>query len=120
MVKSYRRKPVVVKAIQFKGPLDPVSFMALGELFDTKKDGWLTIENFPPNRIPELVLTTSEGEIRANVGDWIIKDIDDGFIVCTDEAFKENYELVCKTKNTKGQLYQPTRKTGMRNPPGPE
>lgn len=103
MVKSYHRKPVVVKAVQFKGALDPGNFMALGEFFDTKKDGWLTIENFPPNRIPELVLTTAEGEIRANVGDWIIKDIDGGFIVCSPKVFKKDYELVCE-----------------RNPPGPE
>lgn len=120
MAKKYCRKPVIVKAVQFKGPLDPVNFMALGEFFETKKDGWLIIENFPPDRVPELVLTTTECEMRASVGDWIIKDVDGSFIVCTDKSFKKDYELVCKNNNIKGQLYQPTRKTGIRNPPGPE
>lgn len=78
---KYRKKPVVIEAIQWDGNLT-------------------TIDNF---NIPEcsqmlgsktLQIQTLEGEMTAQVGDYIIKGIQGEFYPCKADIFEASYELV--------------------------
>ena len=67
-MKKYRKKPVVIEAVQFKGDL------ALGEnpMPDEIKNNR---EVFRLSQSSNLMIKTLEGTMIANRGDWIIKGI---------------------------------------------
>ena len=63
--KQYRKKPVVINAIQFVGT--------------------------PPH---ELKITTLEGEMTASLNDYIIKGVMGEFYPCKPDIFNATYEEV--------------------------
>ncbi|MCO7128410.1 hypothetical protein NIE88_22060 [Sporolactobacillus shoreicorticis] len=88
MVK-YRKKPVVIEAVQWKpnemliydlmeqfGGLDEMRAKSLG-----KKKG-------------KLVIKTLEGEMTADDGDYIIRGINGEFYPCKPDIFHKTYEKV--------------------------
>lgn len=85
----YRKKPVVIEAVQFQGP-------------DTKQNepGWL-IEAFNSGQAwyqggdnPYITIRTLEGDMKANVGDWIIRGVKGELYPCKPDVFAETYEEV--------------------------
>lgn len=76
---KYRKKPVVIKAIQFNGHNhdEILSFM-----------GSLKAEN------DRVFIQTLEGEMTANLYDWIIKGVKGEFYPCKPDIFKATYEAV--------------------------
>ena len=91
MKKKYRKKPVVVEAMQFTG------------------DNWLEIQNWMEESgskrllIPEIdvngkvmgiLIKTLEGDMRANIGDYIIKGVNGEFYPCKPDIFAKTYEEV--------------------------
>lgn len=89
---KYQKKSVVVEAEQFLGPISisprtqvdefPIKRTILGREFAIC---W-TLEQQPYIRI-----TTLQGDVIANLGDWIIKDVD-GFSRCAPDDFAAKYE----------------------------
>jgi hypothetical protein len=76
---KYRKKPVVVEAIQYTGSnIDEVDkFINLGEyLYSTGN----------------IVISTLEGDMIANVGDYIIKGVNGEFYPCKPNIFAKTYE----------------------------
>jgi len=84
---KYRKKPVVIEAIQFTGS-ESYNRMATewGTPFEdgttsNDLDAWLTI-------------TTLEGGHKASPGDWIIKGVKGEFYPCKPDIFAMTYEAV--------------------------
>jgi hypothetical protein len=48
-----------------------------------------------------LFILTLEGEMKANVGDWIIKGVNGEFYPCKDDIFKKTYNII-QEKNDLG------------------
>jgi hypothetical protein len=81
MVKKYRKKPVEIEAMQFNG-------WNFGEIND-----WIyNITGIYPAYYKEtMIIKTLEGDMTANVGDYIIKGIKGEFYPCKPEIFKMTY-----------------------------
>jgi hypothetical protein len=75
----YRKKPVVVEAIQWTG---------------TNTDAVLQFTACP--RVlasPQaLVIETLEGDMRADIGDWIIRGVKGELYPCKPDIFEQTYE----------------------------
>ena len=83
---GYRKKPIVIKAVQYTG--------------DNKIE-ILDFTNYTTslnNLHKHLTISTLEGDMRADVGDWIIRGIQGEFYPCKPDIFEETYELVEKPK----------------------
>ena len=72
MTNQYRKKPVVIEAVQYDGDNE----------FDIKDwaQGVITSPFTYGKNPPKLEVKTLEGTMTANVGDWIIKGIKGKFI----------------------------------------
>ena len=82
-VQRYRKKPVVVEAIQYDGENVPqiVEWMALAE-------SEITFQL----QYNALAIETLEGIMCAGVGDWIIKGVKGEFYPCKPDIFDATYE----------------------------
>lgn len=82
---KYRKKPVVIEAIQFTGKNggDVCNFVGkfLAYTADGSGDSYLSIH-------------TLEGVMRASAGDWIIKGVNGEFYPCKPDIFEKTYEEV--------------------------
>lgn len=78
---KYRKRPVVIEAVQFTGMnhVDVVSF--LGE------------QPFEPS-IEGITIKTLEGDMLAVAGDWIIRGVKGEFYPCKPDIFEATYEAV--------------------------
>lgn len=84
MPKLYRKKPVFVEAVQHTGGnLGEIeTFMTNGGRLITEYDGKV------------IVIETSKGTMRADVGDYIVKGVKGEFYPCKPDIFKMTYEAV--------------------------
>jgi hypothetical protein len=79
---KYRKKPVVVEAIQWTGQ-NHMEIYDFNCPFVAKGDS--------PQK---LFIPTLEGEMIADIGDWIIKGVKGEFYPCKPEIFEMTYEKV--------------------------
>ena len=82
---KYRKKPVVVEAIQWKGDwtkefVDSIK-MTNGSSFRYESKGALYID-------------TLEGTMKADINDWIIKGVNGEYYPCKPDIFEKTYEKV--------------------------
>ena len=88
---KYRKKPVVVRAWEFDGTTDSLPQMnhTAHKLryrgYDRVND-----QHFPPT----VVVRTLEGDMTAQVGDYIIKGVNGEFYPCKPDIFAKTYEKV--------------------------
>ena len=80
MSKKYRKKPVVIEAIQWTGKNLPEIDNFIGKIVDNKET--------------TLVIHTLEGDMEASIGDYIIKGINGEFYPCKPDIFDKTYEEV--------------------------
>jgi hypothetical protein len=81
MPDKYRKKPVVIEALQLTMfNLDAVEDFVGGDC-GNKPDG-------------TLVIATLEGAMHASVGDWIIKGVKGEFYPCKPDIFDATHERV--------------------------
>lgn len=86
---KFRKKPVVIEA--YRVPLRPED-----------RDGWKALMKFLPssaysygnNLAGYIDITTLEGTMRANSGDWIIRGVKNEFYPCKPDIFEATYEPV--------------------------
>ena len=84
---KYRKKPVVIDAIQFKINFDEI-FKWVAQWHD-EDDGpgmWESHDS--------LIIDTLEGEMEARNGDWIIRGVKGEFYPCKPDIFEATYEKV--------------------------
>jgi hypothetical protein len=88
-VGKYRKKPVVIEAMQFDGSVESaLKIFAWAE----NRDG---IEYFvTTNGGPVIEIVTLEGVMRANKNDWIIRGVKGEFYPCKPDVFEMTYEAV--------------------------
>lgn len=81
---KYRKKPVVIEAIQFTGKncYDILSFIG-------RKAGLMELQQADCPTIQTL-----EGDMRTSPGDWIIKGVKGEFYPCKPDIFEATYEPV--------------------------
>ncbi len=84
---KYRKKPVVIEAVQFKDDAK-----ALTKLSDWM-GGTIKIAYTNPEN-PVLKIETLKGTMQANVSDWIIKGVKGEFYLIKNYIFLETYEKV--------------------------
>ncbi|HHF7341037.1 TPA: hypothetical protein ACPSKZ_000696 [Legionella anisa] len=80
---KYRKKPVVIEAVQWNGRLED-----LVQAFGAEP---LPIGLYP---IPQITIQTLEGDMRCEIGDYIIKGIKGEFYPCKHDIFEATYEKV--------------------------
>lgn len=83
---NYRKKPIVIRAIQFtiKNQFEICDFFN-GEPFE-----FVTFKG----EIIQMTITTLEGTMTASIGDWIIKGVKGEFYPCKNDIFEATYEEV--------------------------
>lgn len=80
---KYRKKPVVIEAVQY---VDPSSVDKIMEMAGETRG----INNSQEG----LYISTLEGTMRADKGDWIIKGVKGGLYPCKPDIFEATYEAV--------------------------
>jgi len=77
---KFRKKPVVIDALQWTG------------------DNWSKISDFVGKAIPidgeSLIIDTLEGTHRASKGNWIIRGVKGEYYSCAPDIFEATYEKV--------------------------
>jgi hypothetical protein len=84
----WRKKPIVVEARQFMAD-ESCSQIGLAEWCGGKLRGMSL-----PREQRVIRIDTLEGEIEAQVGDWIIKGVKGEFYPCKPDIFTLTYEAV--------------------------
>lgn len=83
MVQQFKKKPVVIEAIQFKG----VNALEIVEWSE---------ESATPARISDdekkLEIPTLEGKMEVSVNDWVIKGVKGELYPCKPDIFEATYE----------------------------
>lgn len=77
---KFRKKPVVIEAVQFLGDGN------LMEILEWLKDGNVVGGG------DDLTIRTLEGDMRADKMDWIIKGVNSEFYPCKPDIFEKTYE----------------------------
>ena len=82
IIKQYIKKPVIIEAVQ------------LTDKNHSEIIQWLSsydVEAYTLNS-SELYVKTLEGDMKANIGDYIIKGIKNEFYPCREDIFKMTYD----------------------------
>ena len=87
-MKKYRKKPVVIEAIQWDGSPEAAYCITHIQGFDGRRIYWLDPAE------DGLLIDTLEGAMTANLGDWIIKGIKGEIYPCKPDIFEMTYEEV--------------------------
>lgn len=94
----YRKKPVVIEAMIFGAYMDgmaPAPWQPNGGAvwrWLTEHGAYFHMDQQDPGPA-YLVIRTLEGEMRADVGDWIIRGVAGEFYPCKPDIFRATYEL---------------------------
>lgn len=81
----YRKKPVTIEAVQYQ-----------------REDNILAVQEFVRESLKynpddnEYYIKTLEGDMKASIGDWIIKGVQGEFYPCKPDIFEKTYEKVAE------------------------
>lgn len=85
MVKKYRKKPVVIEAIQWtKDNAGEVDLFCCGKAA-------LVLSPLPAAPLV-FFIHTLEGTMKASLGDYIVKGVNGEFYPCKPDIFEKTYE----------------------------
>lgn len=92
---KYRKKPVVIEAVQWTG----LNHREMWNFLTGKTDDYIepSGDNFYIDHSKVaggLIIKTLEGEHIASIGDYIIKGVSDEFYPCKADIFVKTYEPV--------------------------
>src|SRR5574344_1575959 len=95
MIKSYTKLPVTVEAIQWDGKnLKEVTSFISGKPVDLSEYAavfaWERYENIISDK--GLTINTLEGDMKASIGDYIIKGVNGEFYPCKPDIFNKTYQ----------------------------
>ena len=82
MTMKYRKKPVVIDAIQYDGK-NCMAVLA-----------WAGASQITEDFLGGLEIPTLEGTMKASVGDWIIRGVRGELYPCKPDIFAATYEAV--------------------------
>ena len=85
---KYKKKPVVIEAIQFTGTLNNLE--ELSNFIDNQD----LVISYKDPKCAVIKLQTLEGQMIASLGDYIIKGVQGEFYPCKPDIFEQTYERV--------------------------
>jgi len=85
LAKKYRKKPVVIEAVQFDG-----SERSIVEILALQGDKVKVLRE----DAGDLMIPTLEGLMRASVGDYVIRGVQGELYPCKPDIFEQTYDLV--------------------------
>ena len=99
-IKRYRKKPVVIEAVQWTGGpeaagpiIDWILTGERGASWTAPHDGYDGPEgSYPAVPREEIRINTLEGTMSASPGDWIIRGVQGEFYPCKPDIFAATYE----------------------------
>lgn len=90
--KQYRKKPVVIEAMQV---LDDIRVHhEICEWAKRSTDEGKVIPVVMSSFDSHLIIHTLEGTMHADLGDWIIRGVQGEFYPCKPDIFEQTYEAV--------------------------
>lgn len=89
MIKKYRKKPVVIEAVQWTGD----NFEEIRKMLINADENRIIMPH-PNEDEDSLLIATLEGEMRADKNDYIIKGVQGEFYPCKPDIFEATYEEV--------------------------
>jgi len=101
---KYRKKPVVIEAVQWNpGPKDVRFTFPDGTEFRVRRP------SHPAAYSRELEIPTLEGVMKASPGDWIIKGVQGEYYPCKPDIFEATYDCISVDVATYGEPDAPDR-----------
>lgn len=96
MIRTYRKKPVVIEAVQWTGDnlKEVLNFTGKHPNFDTWFKSFEEYESYVNNDGNSFKIFTLEGVMRGQIGDFIIKGVNGEFYPCKPDIFKKTYEEI--------------------------
>lgn len=97
MIKKYRKKPVVIEAIQWTGDnyTEMLEFCDKAEFQYAVRKRKNIFSNKPEQEEEKaLFIQTLEGVHEASIGDYIIKGVNGEYYPCKPDIFAKTYEEV--------------------------
>ncbi len=91
---KFRKKPVVVEAMQFKGDVQAVIDWVDTFFYGDPDQGPNIQEDHNGDGDTLCVIETLEGDMSALPGDWIIRGVKGEFYPCKPDIFEATYEAV--------------------------
>ena len=90
---KYRKKPVIIEAIQWNGlnPTEIIEFVGQDLIVETYDAGYQA--GTAPLAV-SLKIKTLEGNMNVSIGDYIIKGVQGEFYPCKPDIFEQTYEKV--------------------------
>lgn len=90
----YRKKPVVIEAVQWDGSRDSIEQIALWVNKDTiETDPCLSYVFTNETDVEDVIIWTLEGDLNVSPDDWIIKGVKNEFYPCKPDIFEATYEV---------------------------
>ena len=103
MIKKYVKKPIIIEAIQWTGKnlIDIYAFLCdksheeiIEEINHDFQDTCVW-DNYEANIVQNgLYISTLEGKLKSDIGDYIIKGVNGEFYPCKPDIFAKTYEEV--------------------------
>ena len=87
---KFRKKPVVIEAVQFYGFEGTKRENIPEELSQFYKD--ITALEYMGNTTIGLLICTLEGNLHVSMGDWIIRGVNGEVYPCKPDIFEKTYE----------------------------
>ena len=84
---QYRKKPVVVEAVEYTGNANTTKIDDM-DFYIAYRNGVIKEDD------GKLYIKTLEGTMAANKGDYIIKGVNGEFYPCKPDIFEKTYEKV--------------------------
>ena len=95
---KFRKKPVIIDAIQFTGKEslnDVIKFINPEELCGKREANTIkSIIDYYIEKDEAIVIPTLEGNMIASKGDWIIRGVQGEYYPCKSDIFEATYERV--------------------------
>ena len=87
--RKFRKKPVVIEAMQFTGSFPSCDAICAWSGINFPVD--LTINGLG---VREMFIETLEGKMRVDQKDWVIRGVQGEFYPCKPDIFEATYEAV--------------------------
>jgi len=93
MIKTYKKKPVEIQAVQFNGE----NFQEILDFSKGTARRRIAYEGNEPIETNTIDIQTLEGIMNASFGDYIIRGVEGEFYPCKFSIFEKTYEPSYKT-----------------------
>lgn len=93
MIKKYRKKPVVIEAVQWTGgnEAELKSFVGSALTMRLESDAGYKAGVCPPAFTP--IIHTLEGNMEVSRGDYVISGVNGEYYPCKPDIFEKTYEV---------------------------